>query len=195
MEMNWEDFEAECKGCTACDLASTRTNVVIYRGNRTAPLMIVGEAPGENEDLKGLPFVGRSGQLLQFLLNSYGLTENDYHICNICKCRPPENRRPTKDEVRSCKNLLAKQFSLVKPKIVLLCGATAYEAFFNTKPKMNEVRGQFIEKGGYLVMTTYHPAFALRNPKMRVPMMEDLGVVCNKLVEFGKIKPIEKINE
>ncbi len=191
----WELFEAECKNCTNCGLADTRTNVVIYRGSKTAPLMIVGEAPGNNEDLQGLPFVGRSGQLLQFLLGSYGLTDEDYHICNICKCRPPENRRPTAEEVKACKNLLGKQFGLVKPKVVLLCGSTAYEAFFNAKPVMKDVRGKFIERNGYLIMTTFHPAYALRNPKMKAPMLEDLGLVCEKLVSLGLIKPIPKINE
>lgn len=193
--LTWEAFENECRSCTACDLASTRNNVVIYRGNKNASLMVIGEAPGHDEDMKGLPFVGRSGQLLQFLLASYGLTDNDYHICNICKCRPPENRRPTPDEIKCCKKHLANQFALVKPKVILLCGSTAYEAFFNTKPVMRDVRGQFIEKNGYLIMTTFHPAYALRNPKMKVPMMEDLGVVHAKLVELGIVKPIPKINE
>ena len=195
MENSWEIFENECRSCKDCGLASTRTNVVIYRGNKNAPLMVIGEEPGHDEDIKGLPFVGRSGQLLQFLLASYGLTDEDYHICNICKCRPPENRRPTPDEVKSCKKHLAKQFTLVKPKVILLCGSTAYEAFFNTKPVMRDVRGRFIEKNGYLIMTTFHPAYALRNPKMKVPMMEDLGVVHDKLVELGLVKPIKKINE
>lgn len=194
-EASWEQFEQECKNCNACKLATTRNNVVIYRGSKTAPLMIVGEAPGNNEDLQGLPFVGRSGQLLQYLLGSYGLTDKDYHICNICKCRPPENRRPEAEEVKACKQLLAKQFALVKPKVILLCGSTAYEAFFNQKPLMKEVRGHFIEKNGYLIMTTFHPAYALRNPKMKVPMMEDLGVVCEKLASMGLIPPIKKINE
>ena len=98
-DKKWEAFEARCKACHNCGLRDGCTNVVIYRGSRKAPLMIIGEAPGENEDIQGLPFVGRSGQLLQNLLGSYGFTNDDYHICNIAKCRPPQNRRPTPEEI------------------------------------------------------------------------------------------------
>ena len=153
-DMKWEAFEAKCKGCNNCGLRAGCANVVIYRGSRKAPLMIIGEAPGENEDIQGLPFVGRSGQLLQNLLGSYGFTSNDYHICNIAKCRPPQNRRPTPEEIHACKPLLAEQFMLVRPKVILLCGSTAYEGFFGTKPVMHDVRGVFIEKNGYYIMTT-----------------------------------------
>lgn len=191
----WNEFENECRSCRECGLCETVTNVVIYRGNRQAPLMVVGEAPGANEDMQGKPFVGRSGQLLQNLLASYGFTDNDYHICNICKCRPPENRRPKPDEIAACKKLLAKQFMLVKPKVVLLCGSTAYEAFYGVKPKMGDVRGTFIEKNGYYIMTTFHPAFALRNPKNKIPMYEDLAKVRAKLEELGAVPPLPPINE
>ena len=194
-ETKWAEFEAECRGCRECGLCENRTNVVIYRGNKRAPLMVIGEAPGASEDEQGLPFVGRSGQLLQYLLGTYGLTDKDYHICNICKCRPPENRRPETSEIKACKKHLGKQFLLVKPKVVLLCGSTAYEAFFNVKPTMSEVRGRFINKNGYEIMTTYHPAFALRNPKMKVPMLEDMKKVVDKLTEMQLIDPVPPINE
>ncbi|MCQ2533721.1 MAG: uracil-DNA glycosylase [Clostridia bacterium] len=183
----WKLFEEECRNCSKCGLRDNATNTVIYRGSLNAPLMVIGEAPGENEDLQGLPFVGRSGQLLQNLLQSFGFTDKDYHICNICKCRPPENRRPTPEEVKACKELLAKQFMFVKPKVILLCGATAYEAFFNPdkKPRMSEVRGKFVEKGGCSIMTTYHPAFLLRNPSSKVYMYDDVQLVVDKLKELG----------
>lgn len=190
----WSEFEEECRNCRDCVLCENRTNVVIYRGNRKAPLMVIGEAPGATEDEQGLPFVGRSGQLLQYLLGSFGLTDNDYHICNICKCRPPENRRPEPSEIKACKKHLGKQFMLVKPKVVLLCGSTAYEAFFNSKPVMSQVRGVFIEKNGYEIMTTFHPAYALRNPKMKVPMLEDMKKVVDKLVSYGLIQTPPEIN-
>lgn len=189
--LNWEEFESKCASCQNCDLCSGRTNIVIYRGARTAPLMIIGEAPGESEDLQGKPFVGRSGQLLQNLLATYGFTDNDYHICNICKCRPPANRRPTPDEIKACKVLLADQFRLVKPKVILLCGSTAYEGFFGAKPVMKEVRGVFIERKGYHIMTTYHPAYALRNPANKVPIYDDMGKVRDKLTELGLMPPLQ----
>ncbi|MBO7448763.1 MAG: uracil-DNA glycosylase [Clostridiales bacterium] len=193
-DQKWELFEKECKDCKDCELCAKRTNVVIYRGARKAPLMIIGEAPGESEDLEGKPFVGRSGKLLQNLIKAYGIKDSDYHICNICKCRPPENRRPTPTEIHACKKHLAKQFRLVEPKIILLCGSTAYEGFFNEKPLMSSVRGNFTTRNGYEIMTTYHPAYALRNPKMKIPMMEDFEKVYKRLVELSLIEPSAEIN-
>ena len=190
----WQEFEEACRNCHNCSLRDQATNVVIYRGGKNAPLMIVGEAPGEQEDLKGLPFVGRSGQLLQNLLASYGFKDEDYHICNIAKCRPPENRRPTPEEIKACKPLLAMQFKLVRPKVILLMGSTAYEGFFGTKPAMRDVRGAFIEKNGYYIMTTYHPAYALRNPKNKLPIYEDMGKVRQKLTEIGAMPPLGPID-
>ena len=156
--------------------------------------MIVGEAPGAEEDAAGKPFVGRSGRLLQSLIDAYGFDGSDYHICNICKCRPPENRRPEPSEIAACKRNLAMQFMLVRPKVILLCGSTAYEGFFGTKPVMKDVRGKFIEKNGYLIMTTYHPAFALRNPANKMPIYEDMGKVRAKLEELGLIEKNKGIN-
>lgn len=189
-DTKWSEFESRCRACSKCGLREGAQNVVIYRGGRTAPLMIVGEAPGEQEDIKGIPFCGRSGQLLQNLLASYGFGDNDYHICNIAKCRPPQNRRPTAEEIKACKPLLAEQFMLVRPKVILLCGSTAYEGFFGDKPVMRDVRGKFIEKNGYYIMTTYHPAFALRNPKNKMPIYEDMGKVRAKLEEIGALPPL-----
>lgn len=188
---NWEEFESECRSCKDCGLCETVTNVVIYRGARQAPLMVIGEAPGANEDVQGKPFVGRSGQLLQNLLESYGFNDSNYHICNICKCRPPENRRPTPTEIAACKKHLAKQFRLVKPKVVVLCGSTAYEAFYGKKPTMKNVRGNFEEKNGYYIMTTFHPAYALRDPKNKIPMYDDLGKVRAKLEELGLVEKLK----
>lgn len=191
---NWEAFEKLCKTCSRCSLRNSATNTVISRGARKAHLMIVGEAPGRSEDLEGLPFVGQSGQLLQNLLSIYGFSENDYHICNICKCRPPDNRRPEPNEIMACKKLLSLQFKLVRPKVVLLCGSTAYEGFFGQKAVMREVRGRFIECNGYYIMTTYHPAYALRDPKQKIPIYEDVGKVRLKLEELGLMDTLPKVN-
>lgn len=191
----WKEFEDGIRNCQMCSLCQNRTNVVIYRGARKAPLMIIGEAPGAEEDEKGLPFVGKSGKLLQNLLNSLDFKIDDYHICNICRCRPPENKRPESSEIAACKKHLAKEFMLVRPKVILLMGSTAYEAFFGQKPLMKDVRGVFIEKNGYLIMTTYHPAYALRNPQGKIPIYEDVLKVRNKLSEMGILNPMERINE
>ena len=190
----WNEFEAMCRACNNCPLRQNATNTVIYRGGRQAPLMIVGEAPGANEDMEGRPFVGRSGQLLQSLLASYGFSDEDYHICNICKCRPPQNRRPEPVEIAACKRLLAVQFRLVRPKVILLCGSTAYEGFFGQKVRMSDVRGRFIENNGYYIMTTYHPAYALRDPKQKIPIYEDMGKVRNKLEDMGLLPKLEPID-
>ena len=122
----WQGFIDSCLACQECELHQSRQNVVIWRGSIKAPLMIVGEGPGANEDEQGLPFVGRSGELLDTLLKSLELTEDDYHICNIVKCRPPGNRNPSQAEATACRRLLSAQIRLVKPKVFLLMGATAY---------------------------------------------------------------------
>lgn len=191
---NWEAFENACKSCDRCNLRTNATNTVIYRGGKHAPLIIVGEAPGRNEDQEGVPFVGQSGQLLQSLLSTYGFSKEDYHICNICKCRPPENRRPEPSEIMACKRLLSVQFKLVRPKVVLLCGSTAYEGFFGEKPRMSDVRGKFIERNGYYIMTTYHPAYALRDSKQKLPIYEDMGKVREKLEELGLVGKLTPVN-
>lgn len=190
MNENWNAFIEECRACNACPLRSGARNVVVYRGGLNAPLMVIGEGPGEQEDIKGLPFVGPSGMLLQNLLAAYGLDGTNSHICNIVKCRPPQNRRPDPSEIRMCKRLLAQQFRLVQPKVILLCGSVAYEAFFGVKPVMREIRGQFIEKNGYYIMTTFHPAFALRNPQGKIPMYEDMGKVRKMLEKLGELPPL-----
>ena len=194
IEAKWAEFENMCRNCRECGLRDGAANVVIYRGAKEAPLMIVGEAPGAEEDAAGKPFVGRSGRLLQSLIDAYGFDGSDYHICNICKCRPPENRRPEPSEIAACKRNLAMQFMLVRPKVILLCGSTAYEGFFGTKPVMKDVRGKFIEKNGYLIMTTYHPAFALRNPANKMPIYEDMGKMRAKLEELGLIATNKGLN-
>ncbi|MBO4636184.1 MAG: uracil-DNA glycosylase [Clostridiales bacterium] len=191
MNDDWQRFIDTCKNCNACGLRQYAKNVVVYRGGLNAPLMVIGEGPGEQEDIKGLPFVGPSGMLLQNLLASYGLEGNNSHICNIVKCRPPNNRRPEPSEIRTCKQHLAAQFRLVRPKVILLCGSVAYEAFFGVKPVMREIRGVFIEKNGYYIMTTFHPAFALRNPQAKIPLYEDVGKVRELLEKLGELPPLE----
>jgi DNA polymerase len=154
-----------CNQCHRCGLGNSRTHAVVGRGNLQAPIMILGEAPGQNEDETGLPFVGRAGQLLEKILASVKLdTEQDVYITNINKCRPPNNRVPTTDEMEACKPYLLEQIRLVDPKIILLTGATAVKGLIGDKRGITKIRGTWIEWEGHLCMPILHPAFLLRNP-------------------------------
>ena len=190
-DARWEAFEAKCRACSNCGLREGCTNVVIYRGGRHAPLMIIGEAPGEQEDLQGLPFVGQAGRLLQLLLDAQGFSAKDFHIANVVKCRPPENRVPTDAEAAACKKLLGTQILLCKPKIIVLLGKTAYTLFTGDKnAKMTQIRGAFIEKNGYLILPTFHPAYILRNNNERVKLWKDIEMVRKKAEEMGLMEPL-----
>ena len=155
--------EVACN-CQKCPLAATRTNVVVERGDRNAKILIIGEAPGEQEDLSGLPFVGKSGQLLDKILESVGFdTNKDVYICNTVKCRPPNNRVPTELEMNTCKPYLLEQIRLIDPKIILLTGATSLKSIMGEKRGITKIRGQWLEWEGRLVMPIFHPSYLLRN--------------------------------
>jgi DNA polymerase len=155
--------EAACN-CQKCPLAATRNHVVVERGDRQAKILIIGEAPGEQEDLTGLPFVGKSGQLLDKILESVGLDSNrDVYICNTVKCRPPNNRVPTEVETSTCKPYLLEQIRLIDPKIILLTGATSLKSILGEKLGISKVRGKWYEWDGRLVMPIFHPSYLLRN--------------------------------
>ena len=193
MKISWNDFVEQCRSCQACPLAKTRKNVVIYRGSVMAPVMFIGEGPGANEDEQGLPFVGQAGKLLQLLLDAQGFEMKDFHIANVVKCRPPENRVPTDAEASACKKLLGTQILLAKPKIIVLLGKTAYTLFTGDKSaKMTEIRGHFVEKNGYLIMPTFHPAYILRNNNERVKLWQDIDQVRRKAVELGLMEPLQQ---
>lgn len=154
-----------CNECHRCILGDTRTHAVVGRGNLHAPIMIVGEGPGQNEDEQGLPFVGKAGQLLEKILASVNLdTEHDVYISNIVKCRPPGNRVPTTEEIAACKPYLLEQIRLVDPKIILFTGATAVKGLTGDKRGITKIRGTWIEWEGRLCMPILHPAYLLRNP-------------------------------
>ena len=155
--------EAACN-CQKCPLAPTRTHVVVERGDRQAKILIIGEAPGEQEDLTGLPFVGKSGQLLDKILASVELDSNrDVYICNTVKCRPPNNRVPTEIETNTCKPYLLEQIRLIDPPIILLTGATSLKSILGEKLGITKVRGKWYEWEGRLVMPIFHPSYLLRN--------------------------------
>jgi DNA polymerase len=154
-----------CRSCHRCELGKTRTHAVIGRGNLQAKIMLVGEAPGQTEDETGLPFVGKSGQLLDKILASVNFdTDKDVYIANINKCRPPDNRVPTNEEMLACKPYLLEQIRLVDPKIILLTGATSVKGLIGDKRAISKIRGQWLEWEGRLCMAIFHPSYLLRNP-------------------------------
>lgn len=188
----WQGFLQACNSCKNCDLYQSRDQVVVYRGSLNAPLMIIGEGPGREEDRQGRPFVGRSGRLLDDALLALEFTEADFHICNIVKCRPPDNRVPTEEEAKACRRLLNAQFALVKPRVILLCGSTAYKYFTGGKEPISRVRGQWIEQKSFYIMPTFHPAYILRNMSKRDELWADLLAVQAKLEALGLKAPLRQ---
>jgi uracil-DNA glycosylase family 4 len=151
--------------CTRCKLAPLRTNLVFGVGNPSAELMFVGEAPGADEDLQGEPFVGRAGQLLTDIIErGMGISRSDVYICNVIKCRPPENRNPEADEVSTCEPFLFRQIDLVRPKAIVGLGTFAVQALLKVKTPIGKLRGKWHEVRGIKMMPTFHPAYLLRNP-------------------------------
>ena len=163
--------------CVKCPLGHTRTKFVFGTGNPAATLMIIGEAPGADEDAQGEPFVGKAGQLLNKILEAIGFKRGDVYICNILKCRPPGNRKPLAEEVDLCIPYLRKQIALVKPKLILALGLTAAENLLATTESLGRLRGRIFEYEGTPLMVTYHPAALLRNPNWKRPAWEDVQAV------------------
>jgi uracil-DNA glycosylase family 4 len=176
----WEDTRTldELYGmihdCSKCDLWQTRTNFVFGTGNPHATLMLIGEAPGADEDAQGEPFVGRAGQLLNKILEAIHFKREDVYIANILKCRPPNNRKPLPEEVGDCLPYLRKQIELIKPKLILCLGLTAAENLLGTTEGLGRLRGRVLDYEGTPVMITYHPAALLRNPAWKRPTWEDV---------------------
>ena len=158
-----EALSSQCAACRRCDLAHHRQKAVVGRGNPGSDLMLIGEAPGADEDSLGLPFVGRSGRLLCALLKEAELDEDqDLYICNVIKCRPPNNRKPTLEEIRQCRPWLEEQLELVNPSLVLMAGATALKALLGIKSGISKLRGQWHEQEGRAFMPVFHPSYLLR---------------------------------
>lgn len=180
----------DCNQCQKCDLGATRTHAVVSRGNPAAKIMIIGEGPGENEDLTGKPFVGKAGQLLDRILEAVQLTEDDVFICNIVKCRPPGNRKPTRDEMAACRPYLMEQIRLVDPPLIMLAGASAIEGLFLEKNvKITQIRGVWREWDGRQCLPVFHPSYLLRNPSKEKGspkwlMWQDIQAVKQKLDEI-----------
>ena len=160
--------------CLKCPLGHTRTKFVFGVGNPHATFMLIGEAPGADEDAQGEPFVGRAGQLLNKILEAIHFKRDDVYICNILKCRPPGNRKPAPEEVEQCIPYLKKQIQLIKPKIILCLGLTAAENLLQTTESLGKLRGRVLQYEGIPLMVTYHPAALLRNPNWKRPTWEDV---------------------
>ena len=184
--MTLDELEIKCKNCTKCDLCEGRTNLVFGIGKKDADIMLIGEGPGENEDLQGQPFVGRSGQLLDKFLASVDLSrDKNVYIANMVKCRPPKNRDPKPEEQDMCINWLREQFKIIKPKIVVCVGRISAQKLIDKNFKVTQQHGQFIDKNGTLFMGTYHPAEILRNPNKKEFAFADWLALSEKIDELG----------
>lgn len=179
--MTLEEIREEIGDCTRCQLHEGRTNLVFGEGNPKARLVFVGEGPGRDEDMQGRPFVGRSGQLLTKIIQAMGLKREDVYICNVVKCRPPNNRTPEQSEMDTCEQFLFKQIRFIKPQIIVCLGATAAKSVLKTKDSLGSLRGKFHMYSGSKLMVTYHPAALLRNPHFKKPAWEDMQVVMKEL--------------
>jgi DNA polymerase len=162
----------------------SRTNIVIGRGNINAPIMFIGEGPGEQEDKQGVPFVGAAGQLLDTLLEALMFNPDEYYIANIVKCRPPNNRVPNDEEAEKCLPYLRNQVALIKPRILVCLGSTAARYVISKDIKITQIRGQWIERKAYWIMPTFHPAALLRDQSKKVLLFKDIKEVKKKLDDF-----------
>jgi DNA polymerase len=169
-----EELDGMICTCLKCPLGSTRNKFVFGVGNPHADVVLIGEAPGAEEDAQGEPFVGRAGQLLNKILEAVGMTREEVYICNIIKCRPPENREPLPSEMETCVPYLWKQLELIKPKIILCLGRVSAQMLLKTNDGLNKLRGQVFDYQGSKVLITYHPAALLRNPGWKRPTWEDM---------------------
>ena len=173
------------KTCTKCDLHQKRTNTVFGMGNPFAEIMLIGEGPGRDEDIQGIPFVGKSGQLLDKILDACGfIREEHVYISNIVKCRPPGNRDPEPEEREACLGYLLRQIELIKPKIIVLLGATALKSLIDPEARITRVRGNWMEWENQLVMPTFHPSALLRNADQKKDAWDDFKMVYHKYREL-----------
>ncbi len=172
-----EELYENIHNCQKCPLGETRTNFVFGTGNYNADIMVIGEAPGADEDEQGKPFVGRAGQLLTKILAAIKLSRDEVFIANILKCRPPNNRKPLASEEDECEPYLKKQIELIKPAFILALGLTSVDCLLKKKHKMAEIRGSILEYHGIKMLVTYHPAALLRNPNWKPLVWEDVKLL------------------
>lgn len=184
MELTFEALEEKCKGCHACSLAETRTNVVFGAGNKNAKLMFVGEAPGETEDLSGVPFVGRAGKLFDKFLEAVDIPRKSVYIANMLKCRPPKNRDPKPEEQDLCIGYLRDQVRLIKPRLIVCLGRISAMRLIKPDFKITAEHGVWFDKGAYRMCAVYHPSLLLRDPRKKEDMLIDMQKVKEELLKL-----------
>lgn len=172
-----ERIREDLGDCTRCRLHKTRNKIVFGQGNPRAELVFVGEGPGHDEDMQGLAFVGRAGKLLTQMIEAMSLTREQVYICNVVKCRPPENRKPDEDEVATCSPYLFRQLDVIRPKAIVCLGLTAAQALLKTKDSISRFRGEWFDYRNTKLLATYHPAYLLRNPAAKGEVWKDLQKV------------------
>ena len=180
-ELHFAELEEKCRSCRGCALSATRTNCVFGVGDRNAELMFVGEAPGEQEDLQGIPFVGRAGQLLDRYLFAVDIKREDVYIANILKCRPPHNRDPLPAEEDACIGYLREQVRLIRPRVIVCLGRIAALRLISPDFKITRDHGVWYERGEFLMTAVYHPAALLRDPRKKDDMLADMKKIKEKL--------------
>ncbi len=186
MEEKLKELYGRCASCRACPLSESRTNCVFGTGNENARLMFVGEAPGEREDLSGVPFVGRAGQLLDRFLYAVDIPREDVYIANILKCRPPQNRDPLPEEEDACIGFLREQVRIIRPRIIVCLGRIAAMRLIKPDYKITREHGEWVEKGDFLMTAVYHPAALLRDPRKKEEMLADMQKIKAKLDELDQ---------
>ncbi|GEM_PF-115019 len=179
----WDVLREQVANCRACELCATRTQTVFGAGARDAQLMLIGEAPGADEDRLGEPFVGRAGKLLTSMVTALGLSREQVYIANVLKCRPPDNRNPKPEEAAQCAGFLNQQIALVQPRVIVALGAIAAQHLLHTSETIGKLRGQWwqLEPAGIPLRATYHPAYLLRSPEQKAKSWEDLTAVLERL--------------
>lgn len=183
--MSLTELKTQVENCEKCPLSKSRNNVVFGEGNPHAPIFIIAEAPGRDEDLQGRPFVGKSGQLLDKILDACGFTRREHvFMSNIIKCRPPNNRTPSPLEAKTCMPYLLAQIELINPKIIILLGATALKNMLGAQMKITQLRGQWLNLEGRLAMPVFHPSALLRNPTLKRETWEDFKKIVHKYREL-----------
>lgn len=181
---NWEELENSIIDCKKCKLCQNRINIVFGTGNKETNIMFIGEGPGADEDKEGIPFVGKAGQLMNKALEGLGIKREELYIANIVKCRPPSNRVPDDDEAEACLDYLRNQVILIKPKIIVLLGATALKNILGKEYNITTSRGKWIERKGIFYMPTWHPAALLRDENKKIEFWNDLKSVKEKISQI-----------
>lgn len=184
-DMDWTELRATVAACTRCPLHESRTQTVFGVGNKDADWLIIGEAPGAEEDRRGEPFVGRAGKLLDEMLRAAGQSREQVFIANILKCRPPNNRDPEADEAKACRGYLERQIALLKPKLILAVGRVAAQTLLSTDTPVGKLRGKVHQLGAIPMIVTYHPAYLLRSPAQKRKAWQDLCLAMTVAAEHS----------